>query len=164
MDRLLLLLAVVIAGAVAVYAFLIGDRRRRRATGLEGPRPAPSIGEAVRLAGPRGRAVVFFLGDDPTSVTTGQALAEDAEVLKVLAQEGLAHTVIRHTDGDRDVAQVLHEKYAKTPLPEAPTVLLLDGAGARLATTSLEDRGALGSWLGGWVDEIPPRDRTMASK
>jgi hypothetical protein len=150
-----LLVVLALSVAVGLFAFLRGDDARRRAQGQQGPRPAPSIGEAVRLANQRGgRALILFVGDDPASTEAARALAEDPEVLRVLSQPDLAHAVVRSGGDERQVAEVLYEKYVRRPLPKAgPSCVLLDGRGQSLATADAP--GALPTWLPGWLSDSP---------
>lgn len=151
-----LLGVLVVSALVAVVAFVRGDQARRRAHGLAGPRPAPSIGEAVRLAQqrPGGRALVLFLGADPASAEAGRALAEDPTVMQLLSTPTLTHAIVRSGDEERDVARLLFQKYASEPLPEGrPACLLLDGRGQVLARSL--DMGPLATWLGGWLSSAP---------
>lgn len=146
----------VVSALVALAAFVRGDQARRRAQGRAGPRPAPSIGEAVRLAHqrPNGRALVLFLGADPASTEAGRALAEDPAVLRVLSDPTLTYAVVRSTDDEREVAEVLFRKYAGEPLPtDRPACLLLDGRAQTLAKTLVP--GSLSSWLAGWLSVAP---------
>lgn len=150
----LLVAIVIVSAVVAAVAFLSGDRARRTAHGRSGPRPAPSIGEAVRLASTRsGRALVVFLGDDPASVEAGRALAEDPGVLEALASALLVHAVVRTGGEERQVAGMLHEKYARRPLPaEGASVLLLDARGRVIAQAAPK---SLPGWLPGWLEQQP---------
>jgi hypothetical protein len=145
---------VILAAVVGLLAFMRGeDRRRAERLVLAGRRatPAPSIGEAVRQAHLRGdaRALVLFLGDDPASAAADQALGEDPTVLRALGEPHLLHTVVRAGGDERQVAQVLFEKYARAPLPEGPACLLLDGRGQTLASAAVG--GPLPTWLGPWL-------------
>lgn len=155
MERWLLLVAIVAAGFVAFVAFRLGDRRRRIESGAAGPRPAPSIGEAVRLAGPTGFALVLFLGEDETSMQAGQALASDPTVIKVLRREAFSHAVVKAAGDDLDIAEALYSKYTKEDLPREPVAVLLDGNGELAATAKLRERGPLADWLLLWVDRVP---------
>jgi hypothetical protein len=151
----LLVAIVVVSAVVALLAFTSGDRARRTAHGRAGPRPAPSIGEAVRLANqrPGGRALVVFVGDDAASMEAARALAEDGDVLAALERPSLVHTVVRTGGEERQVAALLVEKYAKRTLPaEGPAVLLLDARGRLIAHAEPK---SLPLWLPGWVDGQP---------
>lgn len=146
---------VVVSALVGVIAFVRGDQARRRAQGLAGPRPARSIGEALRLAleHAEGRALVVFLGDDAASAEAGSALAGDPDVMRLLSDAALPHVVVRSGGEEREVAQVLLQKYARQALPEGPVCLLLDGRGQVLAAAL--DPGPLPSWLPGWLAAAP---------
>ncbi len=134
MDRLVWVLAVVVAAGVGLLAFVVGDRRRRRAAGAAGPRPCPSVGEALRrVPRPRGRVLVVFLGEDPASVATGAALAEDPRLMGLLDSDGLQHVIVRVAREGREVAEALLAKYGGRPtLPAGPSALLLDAKGQSL--------------------------------
>lgn len=146
----------VVSALVALAAFVRGDQARRRAQGLAGPRPSPSIGEAVRVAlqRPGGRALVLFLGADPASAEAGRALAEDPAVVQLLSEPSLTYAVVRSTDDERDVAELLFQKYAGQPLPAGrPACLLLDGRAQTLAKAL--ELGPLTTWLGPWLSAAP---------
>lgn len=145
---------VVLSAAMVVLAFMRGeDRRRTDRLVLAGRRatPAPSIGEAVRQAHLRGegRAFVLFLADDPASQAADKALGEDPDVLRLLGDPHLLHAVVRAGGDERQVAQVLFEKYARSPLPAGPVGLLLDCRGQMLANGPVT--GPLPTWLGPWL-------------
>lgn len=150
MSSAVLVAIVVVAAGVALLAFLSGDKARRQAQGRQGPRPAPSIGEAVRLAGTRsGRALVLFLGDDPASVDAVRALAEDPAAIEALADPLLVHAIVRAGGDQRDIAGMLFEKHAKKPLGDGPAALLLDRDGKVI---SVQPPGApFGPWLAKWL-------------
>lgn len=156
----------VMSALVALAAFRRGDQARRRAQGLAGPRPAASIGEAVRLAHQRpggdARALVLFLGADAASTEAGRALAEDPAVLQVLTDPDLTYAVVRSNDDEREVAEVLFRKYAGEPLPaDRPACLLLDGRAQTLAKSL--DPGPLTTWLSGWLSLAPRVATTPAA-
>lgn len=160
----------VLSAFVGVLAFVRGeDRRRAERLVLAGRRatPAPSIGEAIRQAHLRGggRALVLFLGDDPASLEADKALGEDPTVLRVVGDPLLLHAVVRSAGDEREVAQVLFQKYGRSPLPaDGPACLLLDSRGQTLASGAVS--GPLPTWLGPWLssartgvpapDEPPP--------
>lgn len=164
MDRLLWLVAVALAALVGLVAFLAGERRRRRALGAAGPRPAPSIGEALRRSRSRGRVLVVFLDEDEASALTAQALAEDPRVVALLARDGLEHVLVRVIREGREVAAALFEKYAKAELPPGPSALLLDAKGETLGL--LRGEGSpLTPRLEGLLGTPPrPGDRPVAEK
>lgn len=150
MPSALLVAIVVVAAAVAVLAFLSGDKARRQAQGRQGPRPVASIGEAVRLAAGRsGRALVLFLGDDPASVDAARALAEDPAAIEALRDPLLVHAVVRAGGDQRDVASMLFQKHAKKPLGEGPMALLLDREGKPISVQA--PVGQFGPWLAKWL-------------
>ncbi|MCO5172253.1 MAG: hypothetical protein M9894_38640 [Planctomycetes bacterium] len=141
---------------VALGAFVAGDRARRRAHGLSGPRPAASIGEATRLAQQRrGHALVLFLGDDPASAEAARALAEEPAILRLLGQPLLPHAVVRAGGEERQVAAVLLQKYAQEELPDGPACVLLDGEGKKVAASTAP--GPLATWLEPWLAEAGVR-------
>jgi hypothetical protein len=149
-----LLLGVLVLSAVVVaLAFRTGDEARRTAQGRAGPRPAPSIGEAVRQARLKpggGRALVLFLADDAASADARRALVDDAAVVEALSAPDLTHAIVQAGGDERQVAAMLFEKYARRPLPEdRPAALLLDGHSKTIAASA--DPGSLPSWLPRWL-------------
>lgn len=153
----LLVAVLVVSAAVAFYAFRQGDQRRRAASGVAGPRPATSVGEALRRAErTNGRALVVFLSDDEASIEAGQALAGDPGVVALLGREDVAYVVVRSGGEEADVARVVFAKYTEgAKLPAGPVVLALDGAGGPVGQAD-GPRGPLGSWLPGWFAALPP--------
>jgi len=138
--------------ATALFAFRSGDRRRRRAHGRTGPRPSPSIGEALaHVAGTEaGRVLVVFLPDGEADAATevARALAEEEAVQAALARPDLRHVVVR---ADREVADHLYRKYTHEALPTGPACLLLDAQGVTIRTAVAAERGPLATWLPAWV-------------
>ena len=131
METLGLVVLVLVVAAVALVGFQVGDRRRRGASPTGAARPAPSVGEALRRAGPRGRVLVLFLGEDPASRDATRALNEEPALRAELARDGVEHVIVRAVGDDRDVASALCTKYGQADLPDGePLGLLLDGAGA----------------------------------
>ncbi|MGE0707257.1 MAG: hypothetical protein AB7N76_16400 [Planctomycetota bacterium] len=154
-----LLLSVVVAAGMGYAGFVLGDRRRRREGGQAGPRPAPSIGEAVSQAErTRGRALVLFLGDDDASVEVARAFAEDEGVLRLLGREDLSYVVLREAREGREVLEMLFQKYSGDPLPGLPAALLLNGAGERLRAARLEGPERPVEWLAQWLGTAVPRE------
>lgn len=162
MEQVLLLTIVAVATLTAFAGFVIGDRRRRAASGHSGPRARRSIGEAIELAVPRhGRVLVLFLAKDEGSMEAGCALAEDEEVLRLLGRPDLFHVVIRHGVEGPEIAATLFEKYAKTPLPDGAVALLLDKAGLPIGSKTVTEAGPIAAWLPAWVAESPLEGRVV---
>jgi hypothetical protein len=142
---------VALCALVVAVAFLRGDSARRSAQGRAGPRPTGSVGEAVRLAGQRrGRALILFFGDDAAAVEWSRALAEDAAVIAALSTA--THAIVRTGGDQRDVADMLHQKWGRAALPaDGRAALLLDGEGAPVRSGAGAELGPLSAWLPGWL-------------
>lgn len=151
-----LLLAVFGAAAVGFLGFVLGDRRRRNAHGLAGPRPAPSIGEAVAQAKKREtRALVFFLGEDARSLEVGSRLAQDSGVLALLERDAIPYAVLRTASEGEDVIELLFRKYAGDAEASWPAVALLDGDGERAKLAHLSETKFGAEWLANWLGTFP---------
>jgi hypothetical protein len=164
-----MVIAVLAAVAVAYLGFQRGDARRRGAAGQQGPRAAPSIGEAVRLAkAQNGLALIIFLGDDPASIEGLRSLAEDEGTMQALATTGIYHSTIRSGRVGADIAAALFKKYTQETWSEGPAALLLNGEGERLALGLAAEHGPLGSWLTEWTRQaiaaVPPRKASPRAK
>lgn len=154
--RLVLLGILALFLLVLVGSFLVGDARRRAASGVTGPRPVPSVGEALRQVAlhPTGRVLLLILGEEPESREAARALAEDPGVVSALSTGSLRHVLLARGADGPEVAAHLYEKYAGDALPPGPRVLLLDREGLPIATTDLA-RGPLPTWFPGWLESQP---------
>lgn len=158
----LLILGVALVGAVGAVAFWIGDRRRRAAVGVTGPRPCPSIGEALGRVPPSGHVLAVFLSADPAGERLSEALAGDAALVRLLGRPGLEHAILR---ADRDGAEVvarLLEKYAGEAAAAGATTALLLDAEAGLRAVLPADPAALARELGARI--APGGDALVAKE
>jgi hypothetical protein len=163
MEEYFLVIVLVASAFIALIGFMIGERRRGVGdSSQEGARPCRSIGEAL-LAGKRkhGRVLILFLGDDEPGVAAKEALANDPAVITFLSRAEVFHAVI--STADRMVANALFSKYAKEPLPEGPTLLLLDPQGLPVEVARIAERGPMGTWLADWVLAQPRQGRQISS-
>ncbi|RMG17309.1 MAG: hypothetical protein D6731_04425 [Planctomycetota bacterium] len=161
----LLLCVVLLAAATAALGFSLGERRRRAEAGGAGPRPAPSIGEALRLASARrGRALVVFCGGEGAGDAADDGgFGPGAPLPEGLVRPGLVHCMVQAGEGEgREVAAALFRKYADEELGEAgAAALLLEGDGALVAVG--RGQGPPSAWLGPWLEEVLPRSPAPAS-
>jgi hypothetical protein len=164
-EQVLLLTIVAVATLTALAGFVIGDRRRRAASGHHGPRARRSIGEAIELAGSRhGRVLVLFFAKDEGSMEAGAALADDEGVVALLSRPDLFHAVIRDGVEGPEIAATLFEKYAKAALPEGAVALLLDKTGLLIESKTVNEEGPLAGWLPDWVVGCPDEGRPVAEE
>lgn len=154
--RWVLLLILGLFLLVLIGSFLLGDARRRAATGATGPRPVASVGEAMRQVAlhPTGRVLVLILGEEPESREAARALAEDPALVGALSTPSLRHVILARSGDAADVAAHLFQKYTGEPLPAKPTALLLDREGHPIARTDLA-KPAISSWFPAWFESQP---------
>lgn len=150
--QVILVAVLAVLALVAAVSFQTSETRRQ--AGNLGPRPAGSVGEALRQAAalPDGRVLVAVLAGTPERLAP--ALASSREPLRyVVLARGEEEQVTAH----------LFQKYAGEALPAGEWALLLDREGLPIAKVDLaSQRDPLASWLPRWLETQPHFGRRPA--